>query len=140
MNVIPYIILFIVIFLSLARADYEIEWIKREKSFQEMEKQKVIREKHKYDGLDAFLQKKERDQERKRQELHKWLEKKYNNRAPAETPEDEDHRKRQVWQQKNAEYQRRYVQSVISREEARQKVLKDFDSKELRRRENKPWR
>jgi hypothetical protein len=140
MNVIPYIILFIVIFLSLARADYETEWVKREKGFQEMEKQKAIQQQRKYDSLEAFLQKKERDEERKRQELHKWLEKKYNNRAPAESSEDEDNRKRQAWQQKNSENQRRYVQSVVAREEARQKVLKDFDSKELRRRENKPWR
>lgn len=140
MKFIPYIILFIVIFLSIARADYESDLVKREKDFQEMEKKKLVRAKHKYDGLEAFLQKKERDEERKRQDLHKWLDKKYNNRGPAESSEDADNLKRETWRQKNAEYQQRYVQSVIAKEEVRQKVLKDFDSKELRRRENKPWR
>ncbi len=135
-------LLLLTLFASFAYAadDFESEYVAREKDWAKIQKHKKQVEEERKKGLEEFLAKEDRQAEQKKAALEDFLAKKRNERAPAESAADEDDQKREELRRQSVRAREHYLQKISQKEEAKSKVRSTFDSPEVRKRENKPWR
>lgn len=135
------LLIFICSGVQKLRADnYQNEFIQVEEDFIQFHRLKQQKQIEYQNGLNKFLEKKEMLENQKREAVHEYLSKIRNDRAPASIAFEDDYYKKEDLRIEIENARDVYLAQVQKKQEAKNQVLSRYSSKEVRIRENKPWR